>query len=72
MSDPTEPQGEVRATTTERSRWTTGRVIAVVAGSVLLLVSLGLIVGGGALALAAAQRDDDGYLVTDGVAISAP
>ncbi|MFE3997675.1 hypothetical protein ACFX43_02600 [Nocardioides sp. YIM B13467] len=72
MSDPTEPQDEVRATTTQRPRWTTGRVIAVVAGSVLLLVSLGLIVGGGALALAAAQRDDDGYLVTDGVAISAP
>ena len=70
MSDPTEPQGEVRATTTERPRWTTGRVIAVVAGSVLLLVSLGLIAGGGALAVASAQRDD-GYLMTDEVAISA-
>jgi len=56
--------------TTQRPRWTTGRVIAVVAGSVLLLVSLGLIAGGGALAVASAQRDADGYLVTDGVTIS--
>lgn len=56
----------------ERPRWTTGRVIAVVAGSVLLLVSLGLIAGGGALAVASAQRDADGYLMTDEVAISAP
>lgn len=55
----------------DRSRWTTGRVIAVVAGSVLLLVSLGLIAGGGALAVASAQRDDGGYLMTDEVAISA-
>ncbi|MFI5624443.1 hypothetical protein ACIA03_13345 [Nocardioides sp. NPDC051685] len=56
----------------ERSRWTAGRVIAVVAGSVLLLVSLGLIAGGGALAVASAQRDADGYLMTDEARISAP
>ena len=53
-----------------RSRWTTGRIIAVVAGSVLLLVSFGLLAGGGTLAVASAQRDADGYLMTDEVRIS--
>lgn len=56
----------------DRRRWTAGRVIAVVAGSVLLLISFGLIAGGGALAVASAQRDDDGYLMTDETTISAP
>lgn len=56
----------------DRPRWTAGRVIAVVAGSVLLLIAFGLIAGGGALAVASAQRDADGYLMTDETTISAP
>ncbi|MFJ9392045.1 hypothetical protein ACIRON_24700 [Nocardioides sp. NPDC101246] len=56
----------------DRPRWTAGRVIAVVAGSVLLVISLGLIAGGAALSVASVLRDSDGYLMTDGVAISAP
>ncbi|MFE6506759.1 hypothetical protein ACFVDI_00275 [Nocardioides sp. NPDC057767] len=55
----------------DRPRWTAGRVIAVVAGSVLLLIAFGLIAGGGALAVASAQRDADGYLMTDETTISA-
>ncbi|SDK06962.1 hypothetical protein SAMN05428985_102526 [Nocardioides sp. YR527] len=55
-----------------RPRWTAGRVIAVVAGSVLLLISFGLIAGGVVLAVAAAERGDDGYLMTDETTISAP
>lgn len=56
----------------DRRRWTAGRVVAVVAGSVLLVISLGLIAGGVALTVASILRDSDGYLMTDGVAISAP
>jgi hypothetical protein len=41
---------------------TTRRIIALVAGCVLLLPALGMLLGGGALALAyATQRNDDGY-----------
>ena len=43
--------------------WTTGRVIAVVAGSVLLLASLGLFAGGGAV-LWADQHRDAGYVTS--------
>jgi hypothetical protein len=43
--------------------WTPGRVIALVAGSVLALVSLGLLGGGAALAWADAQQQG-GYLTT--------
>lgn len=55
-----------------RSSWTAGRVIAVVAGSVLLVISLGFIAGGAALTVASILRDSDGYLMTDVVAISTP
>ncbi|MFD7074595.1 hypothetical protein ACFU7D_04635 [Nocardioides sp. NPDC057577] len=55
-----------------RSRWTAGRVIAVVAGSVLLVISFGFIAGGAALTVASILRDSDGYLMTDVVAISTP
>lgn len=45
--------------------WTVGRVIALVAGSVLLLGSLGIGLAGGALAVAdQGLRDDDGYLMS--------
>ncbi len=48
------------------SGWTAGRVVAVVIGSFLLLVSLGFI--GGGIALVAADqtaRDDQGFFMTD-------
>lgn len=46
------------------SRFSGGRVVAVVAGSVLALVSLGLLVAGGAGLWANGQKDDQGYLST--------
>ena len=49
-----------------RSRWTAGRVTALVIGSLLVLSSVGLL-GGGAVALWAdvTQRDPAGYVTTD-------
>ena len=44
--------------------WTAGRVIAVVVGSVLALVSLGLLGGGGSLMWADQALRQDGYLTT--------
>jgi hypothetical protein len=47
------------------SRWTTGRVVAAVAGSFLLLTSLGLFTGSAALWIAdGTLRDGDGYLMS--------
>jgi hypothetical protein len=55
------------------SRWTVGRVLAVVAGSVLLLVSLGLGLGGAGLAFVdRTQRDDAGFLMSDHVQLATP
>jgi len=49
----------------ERGPWTVGRVIALVAGSLVLLGSLGMGAAGGALAFAdATLRDDDGFLMS--------
>src|SRR5215467_9448535 len=47
-----------------KSGWTAGRVIALMAGSVLLLISLALIAGGTALAWADAGQFRFGYLTT--------
>src|SRR5215472_16309220 len=44
--------------------WTTGRVIALVTGSVLLLISLALIAGGGILVWADQEQVHSGYLTT--------
>ena len=44
------------------SGWTTGRIIALAAGSVLLLISLALIVGGGTLVWADTQQVHSGYV----------
>ena len=44
--------------------WTAGRVIALVTGSVLLLVSLALLAGGGTLAWADEEQQHSGYVTT--------
>ena len=46
------------------SGWTTGRIIALAAGSVLLLVSLVLIVGGATLMWADTEQVHSGYVTT--------
>lgn len=46
--------------------WTAGRVVAIVLGSIVTLVGLGVtLVGAGALWFDAAQRDDTGYVTTE-------
>ncbi len=44
--------------------WTIGRVVALVTGSVLLLVSLALLAGGGTLVWADEQQHHSGYVTT--------
>ena len=46
------------------SGWTVGRIIALATGSVLLLISLALIAGGGTLAWADQEQLRSGYLTT--------
>ena len=46
------------------SRFSAGRIAAVIAGSVFALVSLGLLAAGGAGLWANGQKDDQGYLST--------
>jgi hypothetical protein len=55
---PLRPPGPVR------NGWTAGRVIALVTGSVLLLVSLALLAGGGILAWADEEQQHSGYVTT--------
>ncbi len=50
--------------------WTAARVIALVTGSVLLLISLALLAGGGTLAWADEQQHHSGYLTTSTAAYS--
>jgi hypothetical protein len=50
--------------------WTAGRVVTLVIGSVLALVSLGLIGGGGALVWAGQSLRHDGYVTTRTVTYS--
>ncbi|SES45160.1 DUF4389 domain-containing protein [Actinokineospora terrae] len=46
-------------------RWTAGRIVAVIAGAVLVLTSMGLLTGGaGALWADRTQRDADGFLTS--------
>lgn len=47
-----------------RGGWTAGRVVAVVIGSLLVLMGLGFAGAGGTLALAGATNRDDGFLMT--------
>ncbi len=62
---------EAVAATAVGHRWTGGRILALVLGALLALVSAGLLLGGGA-ALWADQvlRDDDGYLTSPTRALS--
>jgi hypothetical protein len=53
------------------SGWTTGRIVALTAGSVLLLVSLALIGGGGILTWADQEQLHSGYLTTSTATYSA-
>ena len=53
-----------------RNGWTAGRVIALVTGSVLLLVSLALLAGGGILAWADEEQQHSGYVTTSTVTYS--
>ena len=50
--------------TSARSGWTTGRIIALAAGPVLLLISLALIAGGGILVWADQEQVHSGYVTT--------
>ncbi len=57
----------------ESGGWSAGRVVAVVAGSVLGLMSLPLMLtGGAALVVDSALRDDDGYLTSSLVEVDSP
>jgi len=52
------------ASTSAASGWTTGRIIALATGSVLLLISFALMAGGGTLAWADTGQLRSGYLTT--------
>jgi Domain of unknown function (DUF4389) len=46
-------------------KWTAGRIVAIVAGSILALISLGLLAGGiGGIVIDQTQRDADGFLMS--------
>ena len=58
------------ASTSAGIGWTTGRIVALATGSVLLLISLALIAGGGTLAWADQEQFRSGYLTTTTTAYS--
>jgi hypothetical protein len=56
---------ETAGTGGQRSRWTFGRVLLVVLGSIAVLVGVGLLFGGcAALVIDRTQRDDDGFVMS--------
>jgi hypothetical protein len=70
-ADPVAPPQTPEAATTLPSRWTAGRITALVIGALLVLVSLGLLgAGGTALWADRTHRDAAGYLTTDVQAFS--
>lgn len=55
------------------TRFGVGRVLAIVAGALLMMASLGVVgLGGLTWAADSALRDDDGYLTTDDVRVQSP
>ena len=56
---------------TSRAGWTPARIVAVVAGSVLALVSLGLVAGGSGVLWADLSQRQSGYLTSAAVTYSA-
>ncbi|HET6869672.1 MAG TPA: DUF4389 domain-containing protein [Solirubrobacteraceae bacterium] len=72
MAEPTVPPPATTAARTPE-RWGPGRVIALIAASVLTLVSLGLLAAGGTgIVLDQTQRDSSGYLMTSTEPYSTP
>jgi hypothetical protein len=69
---PTAPVGGASAVDSGggSGRWTAGRVVAVVAGSVLLFLSTGLLTGGAALLWADRTQRDDGYVSSGWTALA--
>ncbi|MEZ5095628.1 MAG: DUF4389 domain-containing protein [Nocardioides sp.] len=64
---PTTPAGQTGTPPTPQGLapgWTAGRVVAVVLGSLLLVGAIGSGLGAGAVAIARAARDSDGYLTS--------
>ncbi|CUR57104.1 conserved membrane hypothetical protein [metagenome] len=61
------PPAPVAAPHVRPRGWTTGRIVSVVAGSVLVLTGLGLAGAGGTLALVGATDRDDGFLMTPAI-----
>jgi hypothetical protein len=60
-----EPPAAVVPETALVSRWTAGRIVAIVAGSILALISLGLLAGGiGGIVVDQTQRNGDGFLMS--------
>ena len=51
------------------SRWTAGRVVSVVLGSLLVLTGLGLAGGGATLAVVGATERDDGFVTSPRIAL---
>ena len=58
------------APTPAGSGWTTGRIIALAVGSVLLLISFALIAGGGILVRADTEQLRSGYVTTSTITYS--
>ena len=64
------PDGAASRPSATASGWTTGRIVALAAGLVLLLISLALIGGGGILTWADSEQLHSGYLTTSTVTYS--
>jgi hypothetical protein len=63
-SDPRGPDDSAGSAPQQPGGWTVGRVISVVIGSLLALISLGLLGGGGTLMWADQALRQDGYVTT--------
>ncbi len=62
--DPRGPDDSAGSAPQQPGGWTVGRVISVVIGSLLALISLGLLGGGGTLMWADQALRQDGYVTT--------